>query len=150
MAFGGALTQRRQCAAARGPFINYIRLEGLTLAARVGAFDITAADSGRLSTDQAVIANQTAFGAPFAYSATRTVAFGRGEGLWLAGDNFGVVVVVHDPSDAALGMAAEGPHVHVSSVAIAAGDLQINLHNRGGIVTGALDISVWFVPTQVM
>ena len=71
---------------AAGP--NMLEITGVTLAAFVGAFDITAADSGALTTDATPPADTNAIPA----------AFGPGSGNWTQADVDAVLVTV-DHSD---------------------------------------------------
>lgn len=128
MAFGGVAAFAAP-AAARGSLKNRVVLTGVTLAARVGNFDPTgaAADSALLSTDQAVVVNQQALPA----------SFGFGPGGYVAGDEALITVEADGDNGAAI-----LPDVYVASIAVAAGNLQIGLHNRGAGVSGNLRVVI--------
>ena len=140
MAFGGAQANRTVGVVANGNFVNYMKIDGLTLAAWAATPPVIAnADSGELTT-AAAGANQNAI--------PNTIAFGKGRGNWAAGDEFRVVVTVED-EDAVQQNAGTGatslPHVVTGSPRVAAGDLLITFHNRGNAATGALQIGLQYI-----
>ena len=124
MAFGGTVTSFNP--GVSGALSGFVKIKGGTLAARIGAPDITAADTGQMTT-AAVAANQNAI----------PVDFGRGRGNWVAGDDDNISIVINDPSSA-----ATGSDVHWASTAITAGNLVITVHNKGTVISGALDIAI--------
>ncbi len=90
----------------------------LELDAVIGAFDITAADSGALTTDNTTTpANTNAIPA----------AFGPGEGNWVQADVDAVFVVLNTPF--------VGANVRLALVSkvLTAGDLVVNVHSTEGI-----------------
>lgn len=140
MAFGGVTTCISAGKAADGFWKNRAQFAGLTLAGRVGAFAIAAADSGRLTTDQTPPANETAItpaaGAP---------VFGPGPGLWLAGDQLPVNVTILPSDDAALvGGANAASDVRCVAQAIAgSADLNLDFHNVGAGAFAGTIIVEW-------
>jgi hypothetical protein len=124
MAFGGVQVNSSGA--------NALRITGLTLAARVGAPDLTgaAADSGVLVTNT-VGANQNQI----------PIAFGKGQGNWVAGDDAKVIIIPNDPDGTAT---ATGSFVHLASTSIstqsttiAAASNGIDLTQIGGILNVA-------------
>jgi len=125
MAFGGAattVTPGDTSASARYP---YARITGLTLAARVGAPDITAADTGQLTT-----------GTPVANQTQAPAQFGRGAANWVAADANLVEAVINAPAD----NITAGSICYVSEQTVTAGELVVTFHNRGAGASGATDI----------
>jgi len=130
MAFGGVQTNFTPGEASGFAPISHIG--GVTLAPRVGAPDITAADTGQFTTAVPVV-NQNGMAANF----------GRGRGNWIAGDELHVEVIgpVCDPNSTS---EVDTSSVHFVSKAVVGGNLQVTLHNKGVVATGALDITIKF------
>lgn len=125
MAFGGVATEFVPGSQGASAKPAYVRITGLTLAARVGAPSIAAADTGQFTT-----------GTPVANQNQLTVNFGRGAGNWVAGDENLVECIVNAPADDI----TAGSIAYVVAVGVVAGNLVTTLHNRGAGATGALDI----------
>lgn len=144
MAFGGALVAIPAPPAGEGPQQFNMQLLGLTLAARAGAPDITAADTGELVT-AAPVANQTAI----------PTTFGKGRGNWVDGDQHLVRAYVASMADTAQGVAGETPLPHVVPQTnlpvafVAGGNLSVIIHNRGAQATGALQIVLEYCQSLV-
>lgn len=126
MAFAGTITTYNP--GVSGARSGFCKIKGATLAARIGAPDITAADTGQLTT-----------GTPVANQNQIPVDFGRGAGNWVAGDEDNISLSINDPSSA-----ATGSDVHWVSYAITGGNLVITIHNKGTVISGALDIVIGF------
>lgn len=127
MAFGGSLTFQNPGEA--GSRSSTTQISDPTLAGRAGAFDVTAVDSGALTTDQTPPADHDAI----------DPGFGPGEGNWTQEDVDRVQVSVIDGDDTAL---ATGSVVHLVSKVLLAGDLVVNFHNKGVGASGDLVIGL--------
>jgi len=140
MAFGGAQVNNTLPAPAQnvagGVDPNYVAFTGLTLAARVGAPDITgaAADSGVFTT-AAAGANQNQI----------PTNFGRTQGNWSALDLQAIQVLIVDPDGAA---AAAGSFVHEVSVTLSGADILVLLHNKGAGPSGSLTVQLSYRQTR--
>lgn len=125
MAFGGAATTVTPGDSSTSARYAYARITGLTLAARAGAPDPAAADTGQFTT-----------GTPAANQTQAPAQFGRGAGNWTADDANLVEVLANAPAD----NITAGSIVYPSSVSVVDGNLVITIHNRGAGASGALDI----------
>lgn len=115
MAFGGV-----QANTLVGPAAGPLGIEAaaLTLAANIGAFDITADDSGALTTD-----NTTT---PADHNVI-PAAFGPGEGNWTQADVDAVFVILNTPTVAA------NVRIALVSKVLTGGNLVVNVHNVEGV-----------------
>lgn len=127
MAFGGVAVVVTPGDTSTTARYAYARITGLTLAARVGAPDITAADTGQFTT-----------GTPVANQNQAPAQLGPGAGAWVAGQDGLVEIAVNAPAD----NITAGSIAYVVSTAITAANLVITVHNRGAGATGALDIRI--------
>ncbi len=124
MAFGAAPT-------ANIPGATGARLGSATvtiataLLARAGAPDITATDTGQLTT-----------GTPGANQHQLPPTFGRGVGNWTAGDENDVIVNFETTDDI-----TAGSTVYMSTKAVVSSNLVVTIHNRGAGVTGTIRIN---------
>lgn len=123
--FGGAATVITPGDASASARYAYARITGLTLAARAGAPDPAAADTGQFTT-----------GTPGANQTQAPAQFGRGAGNWTAGDENTVEVIINAPEDDI----TAGSIAYASEIAVVGGELVVTIHNRGAGATGALDI----------
>jgi hypothetical protein len=144
MAFGGALVNNAPPTGET--FVNRLVLTGVTLAARAGVPDITAADTGRLTTDTTPPANES--------SIVNLGTFGPGEGNWIAGDQNRVRVVIHDLNALAqVAVTGATSRVYVSGRAVVAGgNLNVTIHNHGAQATavGGLRIELDYDHSKIM
>lgn len=115
----------------RGVLAHFARITGLTLAARAGVFDITAADSGRLTTDQTPAADTTAI--PAAAIATGWPT----EGNWPANGQNTILVTFEIAEDGAGGVAP-----NLVAKRINAGNLELDFHNASAVALGAGDLVI--------
>lgn len=128
MAFGGtqANTVPNTATGARNQVVS---VTGLTLAARIGAPDPTAADTGVLVTGTAA-ANQNALPA----------TFGPTAGTWTQADVDNLWVEIDDSDDTADATASQ---LNVASRSLSSGNLVLTIHNRGaGVATGATQVRI--------
>jgi len=127
--FGGGLFPPSELAGLR----NTAALIGLSLAARVGAFDPTMPDSGQLVT-----------GVPGPGQIGIPPTWGRGRNNWRFDDIFTLDVTVNASGDAApVGGANAGPDIYVVTVdPTPDGNLVWNFHNRGASPSGDLFIKL--------
>lgn len=123
--FGGAAVPVTPGDSSSSARYAYARITGLTLAARVGAPDPAAADTGQFTT-----------GTPGVNQTQAPAQFGKGAGNWVAGDENTVEVVVNTPEDDI----TAGSIAYASDISVVGGDLVITVHNRGAGATGSLDI----------
>lgn len=122
MAFGGVPVQTL--------VDDYTLLDtGRTLALRIGAPAINAADTGEFTTAAAA-----------AFQVTLNQNWGPGRGNWLAGDENRVDIEVFDANDVAQGGAGQTSLIHlvVGSPRIVAGNFVCTFHNHGAQNSGAL------------
>lgn len=124
----------------RGVFAHFARITGLTIAARVGAFAIGAADSGRLTTDQTPAANHTAI------PAAAIAAGWPAEGAWPANAHNAILVTFEI---AETGAGAVAPNL--VGKRITAGNLELDFHNASAVALGAGDlvINILFLSTLI-
>lgn len=139
MAFGGIQASRLFGVAADGLFVNYMKIDALTLLAYIGAPNIAAGDTGELTTAVPVV-NQN--------DIPNGITFGKGRGNWAAGDEFRVKVTIQD-GNGVRQVAATGDtslaHMVTAYPQVAAGDLLIRIHNRGNQNTGPLQIWLQYI-----
>jgi hypothetical protein len=105
-----------------------ISITGLSLAARLGAPNITADDTGLL-TSATPIANQNGLPA----------GFGPGAGNWTQTDLDNLLVTVED-GDSTANATASAPYLFLR--ALVAGDIKLTIHNRGAGATVATRINI--------
>jgi hypothetical protein len=121
MAFGGA-----QVNTIIGPAVGPLGLElsGVTLAANVGAFDLTAADSGAFTSDNTTTPANTN---------TIPAAFGPGEGNWTQAQVDAVLITLNHADTNA------NSRLGLRSKTLVGGNLVVNLHSvEAGAVTAVL------------
>ncbi len=125
MAFGGVLVNFTPTAGGA----TFSRTTDATLAARAGAPNITATDTGQLTT-----------GTPVANQDQLPVNLGPGAGNWVADHLNKAKVTV-----SAVDNITAGSIVYMSAKAITGSNLVVTIHNRGAGATGALEIYVEFL-----
>jgi hypothetical protein len=101
-----------------------VNVKGTTLAARAGAADVTAADTGGLSTNSATPANYSALPADL----------GPGAGNWTQADVDACVVTVMNGGDAL--------SAHAVIKTLAGADLDVVIHSTGLGAVAAQEIMV--------
>ncbi len=128
MAFGAVPTPN--IPGATGARIKSARVVIATaLLGRIGAPDITADDTGQLTT-----------GTPIANQHQLPPTFGRGAGSWVAGDEDDVIVNL-EPTDNLTITGIAGSITYMSAKTVVAGNLVVTIHNRGADVTGTIAIN---------
>ena len=139
MAFGGAVTTRAIAVATDRAFQNLMICEVAADALGVGlggAFAVASADNGRFTTASGAgtPANETAIG-----NAAQCAQWGKGEGNWVANDEWRVLAAYHYQNLTIQGGAGDLANPSMAQRAVvASGDVNLDFVNVGGIATGAM------------